>query len=371
MRILITGGAGFNGSALALHFQSRGHKVVVLDNLVRRGSELNLPLFQRHGIDFFHGDVRCREDFAQLPSGIDLLCEASAQASVVTGYCNPLFDLHNNSFGLINCLEFARLRSCPLIFWSSNRVYSAAKTNALPRRELATRYDWDADAYHKQSAAQPVPGFDPVHGISEDFSIDGPGKSIYGLSKIIADLACQEYADAFGVKTVINRFGVISGEGQFGKADQGWFVWWAVAHYFGIPLKYIGYRGKQVRDILFIEDVCRLVDLQIENIDRIAGQVFNLGGGRPNSVSLVEATAMLQQKLGREVPITNEDVSRKADQILYFTDNRKAERVLGWSPRITLSEGYDRILSWLRKHEAELRPLYATSAIHQEAGSAR
>lgn len=371
MRILITGGAGFNGAALAVHFKSRSHRVVAMDNLVRRGSELNLPVFQKHGIEFFHGDVRNREDFAQLPANIDLICEASAQASVVTGYGNPLFDIHNNTLGLINCLEFARKRGCPLIFWSTNRVYSAAKTNAMPRRELETRFDWDAEAYREQFAGHPVAGFDPEHGISEEFSVDGPGKSIYGLSKIMADLACQEYADAFGVKTVINRFGVLSGEGQFGKADQGWFVWWAVAHYFGIPLKYIGYRGKQVRDILFIEDVCRLVDLQMENIHRIAGQVFNIGGGRGNSISLVEATAMLREKLGREIPITNEDAARKADQILYFTDNRKAEKLLGWSPRVTLSEGHDRVLAWLRKHEAELGTLYVSPQSQRGAGSVR
>lgn len=371
MRILITGGAGFNGAALAMHFQSRGHHVITMDNLVRRGSEMNLPVFKRHGIEFCHGDVRCREDFAQLPVNIDLICEASAQASVVTGYGNPFFDINNNTLGLINTLEFARSRSCPLIFWSSNRVYSAAKTNALPIRELETRFDWDAEAYRTQSGNHLVAGFDPQHGIAEGFSVDGAGKSIYGLSKIMADLACQEYADAFGVKTVINRFGVLSGEGQFGKADQGWFVWWAVAHYFGIPLKYIGYRGKQVRDILFIEDVCRLVDLQMDNIGKIIGQVFNVGGGRGNSISLVEATAMLREKLGREVPITNEDTARKADQLLYFTDNRKAEKVLGWSPQVTLSEGYDRALAWIRTNEAELRVLYVTPQIQREAGTGR
>jgi len=251
-------------------------------------------------------------------------------------------------------LEFARTRSCPVIFWSSSRVYSADKLNALPRTETPTRLAWDGAA----PLGQPVTGFDPAHGISEDFSIDGRRHSIYGLSKAMADLACQEYADAFGVQTIINRFGVLSGEGQFGKTDQGWVVWWAAAFHFGLPLKYIGWGGKQVRDIVFIEDVCRLIELQMERMPRIAGEVFNLGGGRAGSLSLLEATAMLREKTGRDVNITVETEPRKADQVIFISDSRKAERVLGWKPRIMPGEGYDRILAWLRENEEHLRPLY-------------
>jgi CDP-paratose 2-epimerase len=361
LKILITGGCGFVGAQLAFHFQRRGDRVVVADNLVRRGSELNLPHFRRRGIDFVHVDVRNAEDLASLPKGIDLICDASAQPSVVTGYANPIFDITNNSLGLIHVLEFARHRDCPLIFWSSNRVYSADKTNSPPHRAEATRLVWDKEAYRRLFAAKPLAGFDPDHGFSEEFTLDGCERSIYGLSKLMADLACQEYAGAFGMKTVINRFGVISGEGQFGKSDQGWVTWWAVAFHFGLPLKFIGWDGKQVRDILFIEDVCRLVDLQIENLDRIAGQVFNVGGGPANSCSLVEATNLLREKFGKDIPIGYEDKPRKADQCIYMTDNRKAEKVLGWKPKVGISEGYDRILAWIRENEKDLRLLYAAA----------
>ena len=354
MRILITGGAGFVGGQLALHLKSRGHQVLAFDNLARRGSELNLARFRKHGVEFQHGDVRSREDFAGLPGHFDLICECSAQPSVLSGYANPLFDITNNTLGLVNVLEFARARRCPVIFWSSSRVYSADKLNALPRRETPTRLAWDG----APALAQPVAGFDPQHGIAEEFTVDGRQHSIYGLSKVMADLACQEYADAFGVKTVINRFGVLSGEGQFGKTDQGWVVWWAAAFHFGLPLKYIGWGGKQVRDIVFIEDVCRLIELQMERMPRIAGEVFNLGGGRAGSLSLLEATAMLREKTGRDVNITVETEPRKADQVIFISDSRKAERVLGWKPRIMPGEGYDRILAWLRENEEHLRPLY-------------
>ncbi len=356
MRILVTGGCGFIGAQLTLHLKASGHHVVAMDNLVRRGSELNLARFKRHGVEFVHGDVRSREDFVGLPRNIDLLCDASAQASVVTGYENPVFDITNNAFGLINALEFARQRDCPVIFWSSNRVYSADRINAFPRKETPTRWVWSKEAL--RSANHRMVGFDPDFGFSEDFSIDGGQRSIYGLSKVMADLACQEYANAFGVKTVINRFGVISGEGQFGKSDQGWVSWWAVAFHFGLPLKYIGWGGKQVRDILFVADVCRLIELEIEHMDRIAGEVFNVGGGASQTLSLVEATELLREKFGREVPITVEEHPRRADQCIYITDNRKIERALGWSPRVGIQEGYDRIIEWIRKNEAELRLLY-------------
>jgi CDP-paratose 2-epimerase len=358
MRILITGGSGFVGAQLAFYFVKRRHRVTVMDNLVRRGSELNLPLFQREGIEFVHGDVRNREDFANLEGAVDVLVDASAQPSLVYGYANPVFDLTNNTFGLVNALEFARARGCPLVFFSTNRVYSADRINALPRREGATRWTWDEAAWAATPEAERARGFDPAHGIAEDFSVDGGQHGIYGLSKVMADLACQEYADAFGVATVINRCGVLAGEGQFGKSEQGWTAWWAIAHHFGLPLRLIGWGGKQLRDVLFIEDVCRLVEKEMEQVGRIRGQVFNIGGGLGQTVSLVEATELMRRKFGSSVPVTIQAEARKADLAIYATDTRKAQRVLGWAPRIGIEEGFDRIIAWVRENEDSLRGLY-------------
>ena len=357
MQILITGGAGFMGSQLAFHLSERGHKIVVMDNLVRRGSELNLKHFQRRGIAFVHGDVRNREDFAALPREIELLCDTSAQASAVTGYANPFFDLSNNALGLVNALEFARQRTLPVIFWSTSRVYSANRVNGIPSEERATRFAWSKEKFRAQFGERGLPGFDVEHGFSEEFSVDGGEHSIYGLSKLMADLACQEYANAFGVKTVINRFSCVAGAGQFGKSEQGWVTWWAVAFHFGLPLRYMGYGGKQVRDVVFAPDVCRLVELEIETIDRISGEAFNIGGGAANALSLLEASALLREKTGHDVAITC-DEPRKADHCIFICDNRKAERVLGWRPSIGISEGYDQIIAWVRENEADLRELY-------------
>ena len=238
----------------------------VMDNLVRRGGEKNIAVLERQGISFFHGDVRNPEDLANLPSGIELICDTSAQPSVVTGYANPLFDINNNGLGAIHILEYARARRLPLIFWSSNRIYGADRLNVLPHRETPTRFEYDSEAWNRLPAEQRPSGFHPIHGISEEFSIDGGQRSIYGLSKLIADAACQEYAQAYDLPVVVNRFGVLSGAGQFGHADQGWVVWWAIAHWFQLPLTYLGWQGKQVRDVLFVEDMLGLLDLQMKQI---------------------------------------------------------------------------------------------------------
>jgi CDP-paratose 2-epimerase len=338
LKVLITGGCGFLGSTLALYLCEQGYDVVAMDNLVRRGSESNIERLQEHRFAFVHGDVRCVVDFSGLPQGIELICDASAQPSVVTGYTNPMFDLTNNTLGVIHVLEYARERRCPLIFCCTNRIYSSDRINALPRREGATRLEWDAAVWKKLPAENRPAGFDPEYGVSEEFSLDGAGRSIYGVSKLMADIVCQEYSDAFDIPVVVNRLGVISGSRQFGKIDQGWVVWWAVACWFGLPVKYIGWGGKQVRDILFVEYVCQLVDLEIGQIGSIRSGVFNAGGGGANSFSLLEATQFLEKRLGRSMSITQEENPRKAETAIYITDNRKVERVIGWKPRVNLSE---------------------------------
>jgi CDP-paratose 2-epimerase len=358
LRVLVTGGCGFIGSHVALHLRDAGHYVVVMDNLVRRGSEKNISVLERHGVAFFHGDVRNPEDLSNLPSGVELICDTSAQPSVVTGYTNPLFDLTNNGFGAIHILEYARPRRIPLIFWSSNRVYGADRLNALPRRESESRFEYDSETWNRLPTELRPAGFHPVHGISEDFSIDGGQRSIYGLSKLIADAACQEYAQAYDLPVVVNRFGVLSGIGQFGQADQGWVVWWAVAHWFGLPLTYLGWRGKQVRDVLFVEDMLSILDVQIAQLTRFRGDVFNLGGGASNAISLQEATKSMQEISSRSTSITVSDQPRKGDVALYWTDNRKAASQLGWKPETDLRTGFQRIFEWIRQNEEELRARY-------------
>jgi len=358
VHILITGGAGFVGSELAVRLSEKNHQVVVMDNLVRRGSESNLEKLVRHGVTFVHGDVRSAEDFENLPPGIEFVCDTSAQPSVVSGYTNPVYDITNNSVGVIRVLEFARQHHCPMIFFSSNRVYVVDRLLELPRREAATRIEWDPDAWNKIPLELRQRGFDPAHGVNEEFAVDGGQRSIYGLSKLMADAACQEYAKAFDMPIVVNRFGVIAGTGQFAKLDQGWVVWWAIAHYFKLPLKYIGWNGKQVRDIIFLEDVCSLVELQMAQIERFRGDIFNVGGGAANSLSLREGSELLERKLGHGTSITTEDTLRKADLPIYYTDNRKIAREINWHAQTSIDAGFARILDWISANEAALRKRY-------------
>lgn len=234
-------------------------------------------------------------------------------------------------------------------------MYGADRLNALPRRETPTRFEYDPDAWNLLPVEQRPAGFHPIHGIVEEFTIDGGQRSIYGLSKLIADAACQEYAQAYDLPVVVNRFGVISGIGQFGQADQGWVVWWAIAHWFKLPLTYLGWQGKQVRDILFVEDMLSLLDLQLPQLANLRGEVFNLGGGATNAIFLCEATKSMQEFSSRSTSLTYSDQARQGDLVLYWTDNRKAGRKLGCRPRTDLRAGFTRIFDWIRENEKELR----------------
>ncbi len=338
---------GFN---LAVFLSKRGHQITVLDNLVRRGSETNVAGLRKMGITFVHGDIRSPEDFLELPADADALIECSAQPSVVAGYDNPVYDFRTNVEGAVNCLEFCRRTGLGMIFLSTSRVYPADKINAVPRIERETRWDWDPDM-----PLEDLPeGFDPVHGIGPGFSMDGPSKTLYGASKAAADLLCREYADAFGFPLLINRCGVIAGKGQFGVVNQGWFTFWAISCLFERPLTYFGYKGKQVRDIIFIEDLCELLEIQINRLPELSGKVWNVGGGRESSASLVEATDLMERLLSKKMTISVSDEGRKADVIIYISDNTEITRDLNWQPRVTMEQGAEKIAAWVRDNKTML-----------------
>jgi CDP-paratose 2-epimerase len=325
--LLITGGAGFVGSNLAVSLAA-GHpdwRVVALDNLYRRGSELNLPRLEAAGVEFVRGDVREPEDLARLPR-ISALIECSAEPSVMSGVDGDTgYLVHTNLTGAYNCLELARRDGAFVVFLSTSRVYPVAPQLQLRLEEAETRFELAAE--------QPVPGASAA-GISEEFPIAG-ARTLYGTTKLAAELLIEEYRAAFGLPAVVDRCGVIAGPWQMGKVDQGVFTHWMLAHEFRNPLKYIGFggAGKQVRDLLHVEDLVDLVERQLLAPGEWDGRVVNVGGGRECSLSLRETTEICRELSGNEVPIEPVQETRAGDVPIYISDCGKLFGLDEWRPR--------------------------------------
>ena len=295
-RILITGGAGFVGSSLAVAFKNRNPDtaVVAFDNLRRRGSELNLSKLRDSGVQFVHGDVRSAEDLNSLAHAPDLIVECSAEPSAQAGYGgSPAYLIQTNLDGCFNCLELARRSKADFIFISTSRVYPYRRLNELRFTEAETRYVLSGD--------DNVPGAS-ASGISEAFPLEG-ARSLYGMTKLAAELMVLEYADAYGLGCVIDRCGLLTGPGQMAKSDQGVIALWMAAHYFKRDLAYIGFggNGKQVRDFLHVADLFDVVCEQLSDLDRFNGGVFNIGGGSSCSLSLLETTALCEEITGNRI----------------------------------------------------------------------
>ena len=237
MRVLVTGGAGFVGANLGISLAERHPEweLVAYDNLYRRGSELNLPRLEQAGISFVKGDVRSLEELLAIEP-VDALIECSAEPSVLAGANGETaYIVQTNLLGAYNCLELARRDGAQLIFLSTSRVYPMGPQSELAYTEGPTRFEL--------SEGQEIPGVSTA-GISEDFPLEG-ARSLYGATKLAAELLIEEYAEGFGLRTVIDRCGVITGPWQMGKVDQGVFAFWLFHHHFGLPLSYIGYRRRR------------------------------------------------------------------------------------------------------------------------------
>ena len=350
--VLVTGGAGFVGSSLAIAIKRRypEARVTAFDNLHRRGAELNLPRLRAGEVDFVHGDVRAAADLAEVAPAPDLILDCSAEPSAQAGYAGSLdYLIHTNLLGCYHVVELARKVKADLLFLSTSRVYPYRRINELNFLEEATRFTL--------SDMQTTPG-SSKWGIGEDFPLDG-GRSLYGMTKLASERMIEEYGDAFGLRYIINRCGLITGPWQMGKVDQGVIVLWVAAHYFRHRLAYIGFggTGKQVRDVLHIDDLADLVLDQIAAFPRYAGRIFNAGGGLANSVSLVEATRLCREITGNSIPIEVVPETRPADVRCFLTDHRRLSAVAGWQPRRNPRETIADIFAWLRAEEATLKPV--------------
>lgn len=333
MHLFITGGAGFIGCNSADYFLQRGHRVTIFDNLSRKGGAANLTWLQeRHGSAFtlVEGDIR---DFGALTAALcaeppDAVIHLAGQVAVTLSVTNPREDFEINALGTFNVLEAIR-QCCPqaaVLYASTNKVYGGMEDVKI--EEQASRY-----AY----ATLPL-------GVSESYPLDF--HSPYGCSKGTGDQYAIDYARIYGMKTAVLRQSCIYGPRQFGVEDQGWVAHFIIAAVKERPLTIYG-DGKQVRDLLHVHDLVRLYDLAIANIDRIAGQAFNVGGGPENSLSIwTEFGPMLERLHGRAIPVKHSDW-RPGDQQVFIADTRKALEMLDWQPQISLEKGIGDLYAWV------------------------
>ncbi len=343
--ILITGGAGFVGSYLAIRLKEhfRESRIIAMDNLYRRGSEINPPRLEAAGIEFIKGDVRNPEDLA-MAGKISLLIECSAEPSVLSGKDGDTsYLIGTNLQGAINCAGLCRKYAAPMVFLSTSRVY--------PIHALANANIEETETRLELSDSQQVSGLSS-EGVSEDFLMTG-ARSLYGGTKFAAEIMLAEYRHAFDLPVIINRCGVIAGPGQFGKADQGIAAFWCAAHYFERPLKYIGFggHGKQVRDFLHIEDLFQLILLQMAEPEKFSRKdFFNVGGGRSISASLRELTEICREVTGKTIIISSEPETRYADIPVYLSDTRKIKEFCNWSPKFDVAKIITDINQWLKEN---------------------
>jgi len=332
MNCLITGGAGFIGCNVAQRMLARGDRVTVVDNLSRKGARQNLDWLrqQRGRLDFVQADLRdvaaVNRVFRERPD-LDVVLHLAAQVAVTTSVAEPREDFEINALGTFNVLEAVRVNKLDpvLIYASTNKVYGGMTDIRTVERQ--GRYEYA----------------DLPQGIGEERLLDF--HSPYGCSKGAADQYVRDYARIYGLRTVVFRQSCIYGCRQFGVEDQGWVAWFTIAAALGKPITIYG-DGKQVRDVLFVEDLADAYDLAVQKIKVAAGQVYNIGGGAQQCLSLLELLAMLERFFGRKIPRTFGDW-RPGDQPVFVCDITKAERELGWKPKINIQEGIRRLYDWV------------------------
>lgn len=333
--ILITGGAGFIGVNAARHFDDGGWVVTVLDNLSRRGAEKNLDWLRRQQqVRFENADIR---DFRAMerivgelkPSAV---LHLAAQVALTTSVADPREDFETNALGTFNTLEAVRTRSPETFFInaSTNKIYG--KMDDVGIVERSGRYEYSA-----------LPG-----GVGEDRQLDF--HSPYGCSKGAADQYTIDYARIYGIRSVTFRQSCIYGPRQFGIEDQGWVAWFTIAALLGKKITIFG-NGKQIRDVLHVQDLARAYERAFEHREVVTGQAFNIGGGPSNTMSLLELIHYLEEDLGIQVPLQWGDW-RPGDQPVFVCNVEKANRLLDWEPTISVRNGVAQLIRWVRENKS-------------------
>ncbi|MCM8805956.1 MAG: GDP-mannose 4,6-dehydratase [Candidatus Omnitrophica bacterium] len=332
-KIVITGGAGFIGTNLALNLvKDNANHIIIFDNLSRAGAEKNLEFLlskNYKNLQFFKGDVRDFKSLKEIVKDAKIVFHLAAQVAVTSSVEEPLKDFEINAMGTLYILEAIRKVSpdAIIVFASTNKVYGELKH--LKLKETKTRYVFA----------------EMKNGISEKENLDF--HSPYGVSKGCADQYVRDYYRIYGLKTVVFRQSCIYGAHQHGNEDQGWVAHFIIRSLMGKSINIYG-DGKQVRDLLEVRDLIRAYKTAIKKIELVKGEIFNIGGGKNNSFSLLELIEFLSKELNRKIDY-NFYPWRPGDQKVFISDNRRIKKLLGWEPEISTEKGIKGLICWLRK----------------------
>ena len=340
-KILIIGGAGFIGSNCAEYFHKKGWSVYIFDNLSRKGTQINLSRIQKKIRKFFRGDIKIFDSINNILKKLkpDVVIHAAGQVAVTTSIINPRYDFEDNLLGTFNILESLRINDLKskLIYTSTNKVYGALENIPLKKNEY--RYDF----------------LNLKKGINEKSNLDF--HSPYGCSKGAADQYVNDYSRIFKIDSYVLRQSCIYGQNQFGIEDQGWVAWFLIASLLNKKIKIYG-DGKQVRDILFIEDLCELFyKISISKTDKIQDRIYNVGGGKKFSLSLLELVNYLKKrkKIKLNYSFSN---SRKGDQKIYISDNSKITKKFKWKPSVKPYDGIDKLIEWIKLNKKTISKIF-------------
>lgn len=329
----ITGGAGFIGANLAARLLGEGHEVTIFDNLSRSGTKSNVEWLFEHPeseqLRFMKGDLRDFEALKVAMHGAERVYHLAGQVAVTTSVTDPRADFEANALGTFNALEAARQAADDPVFLysSTNKVYGGMEHVRIVEGE--TRFDYA----------------DYPNGIPEDMILDF--HSPYGCSKGAGDQYTRDYHRIYGLRTVVMRQSAIAGPRQMGVEDQGWMAWFIIAALKNRQITIYG-NGKQVRDVLYVDDLLNAYHAAVTNIDQVAGQIFNIGGGPEKTITIwTEFGPILEELLGRRIDVRYSEW-RPGDQPVYISDISKAKNELGWQPHVGVRESAERIYAWAK-----------------------
>lgn len=337
MKILITGGCGFIGTNLSLYLKKKGYRIFSLDNFQRKGSRLNYKLLKSAKIKNYNLNIFDYSKIKKLPK-FDLVIDCCAEAAIEVSKKDIDRVFNTNLIGTYNILKKVKKDKSKIIFLSSSRVYSIEKLNKLvPKKILIKKIKIKKT-------------------IDENFTKLSP-KSIYGFTKLASEMLIQEFAYAFNLKYIINRFGVVSGPLQFGKQDQGFISLWIWSHMMKKKLKYIGFGGygNQIRDVLHIDDLCDLIFKQIKMFKKINNQTFNAGGGRKSYISLLELSKLCQKITGNHIKIRKMPTTSIYDIPYYLSNNVKVTQTYRWKPKKSIFDIIADTYKWLEINKLVLK----------------